>query len=252
MVHMTASLRIAHCSDIHLDGDHYHYDQPIPGDEYYREMFNRVLHIMQRHDPDLVLIAGDLFDSNEATTETIEWSMELIAAQPSPIAMIPGNHDCLIEGGIYDLYDFKSIPNLTFLTKEEGEISWIHSLGVAVWGKGMVDHSPKFSPLAGRPPRPVECNFYIGLGHGIHVPHGEVSQRSSPIHMSEIEDSPFDYLALGHHHAAMKLVTNGITASYCGSPTDTIGGAATYAVIEIQKGKDTKLDILSIPGTETD
>ena len=70
--------------------------------------------------------------------------------------------------------------------------------------------------------------------------------------MSEIEESPFDYLALGHHHAAMKLGTNGVTASYCGSPTDTVGGAATYAIIDIQKEIDTRLEIISIPGTQID
>ena len=116
----------------------------------------------------------------------------------------------------------------------------------------MVDHSPNFSPLGDRPSRPDDCEFYLGMGHGIHVPHGEPSHRSSPIHMGEIEDSPFDYLALGHHHAAMKLVTNDTTAAYCGSPTDTVGGAATYAVIEIEKNNGTRLEILAIPGTEKD
>ena len=248
---MTDSLRVAHCSDIHLDGDHYHHDRYVEASDYYKDMFDRVLDTMQEHDPDLVLLAGDLFDSNQATKETIEWSMERIAAQPCPVAMIPGNHDCLIEGGIYQRHDFKTIPNLTFLTAEEGETLWIEELGVAVWGKGMVDHSPNFAPLGGRPNRPEECEYYIGMGHGIHVPHGEPSHRSSPIHMGEIEDSPFDYLALGHHHAAMKLVTNDSTAAYCGSPTDTVGGAATYAMIEIEKGNGTKLEVLAIPGTET-
>ncbi|MEC7656569.1 MAG: hypothetical protein VX416_09495, partial [Pseudomonadota bacterium] len=175
-----------------------------------------------------------------------------IADQPCPMAMIPGNHDCLIEGGIYQRHDFKAIPNLTFITAEDGETLWIEEFGVAVWGKGMVDHTPNFSPLGGRPERPADCEFYIGMGHGIHVPHGEPSHRSSPIHMAEIEESPFDYLALGHHHAAMKLVTNEATASYCGSPTDTVGGAATYAIIDVEKNNGTKLEILAVPGTETD
>ena len=249
---MTDTLRVAHCSDIHLDGDHYHHDQYVNASDYYREMFDRVLEQMRTHDPDIMLLAGDLFDSNQATKETIEWSMELIADQPCPVAMIPGNHDCLVEGGIYQRHDFKAIPNLTFLTEEEGETAWIEELGVAVWGKGMVDHSPNFSPLGGRPSRPDDCEFYLGMGHGIHVPHGEPSHRSSPIHMGEIEDSPFDYLALGHHHAAMKLVTNDVTAAYCGSPTDTVGGAATYAITEIEKNNGTRLEILAIPGTERD
>ena len=50
----------------------------------------------------------------------------------------------------------------------------------------------------------------------------------------------------------MKLVTNDTTAAYCGSLTDTVGGAATYAVIEIEKNNGTRLEILAIPGTEKD
>ena len=131
---MTDPLRGAHCSDIHLDGDHYHHDRNVNASDYYREMFDRVLEQMRTHDPDIMLLAGDLFDSNQATKETIEWSMELIADQPCPVAMIPGNHDCLVEGGIYQRHDFKAIPNLTFLTEEEGETAWIEALGVAGWG----------------------------------------------------------------------------------------------------------------------
>ena len=31
------------CSDIHLDGDHYHHDRNVNASNYYREMFDRVL-----------------------------------------------------------------------------------------------------------------------------------------------------------------------------------------------------------------
>ena len=63
---MTDTLRVAHCSDIHLDGDHYHHDRYVNASDYYREMFDRVLQEMRGHDPDLMLLAGDLFDSNQA------------------------------------------------------------------------------------------------------------------------------------------------------------------------------------------
>jgi len=239
------ALRVVHCSDIHLECNR-------KTAEHYQDGLVRVMDEAVRVDADLLLIAGDLFDSNYASDESITWAMQTLESYVLPVVMIPGNHDCLIEGGIYHRHDFKAIPNLTFITAEEGETLWIEEFGVAVWGKGMIDHSPNFSPIGGRPDRPIGCEFYIGMGHGIHVPHGEPSHRSSPIHMAEIEDSPFDYLALGHHHAAMKLVTNGVTASYCGSPTDTVGGAATYAMIEIDKANGTKLEILAVPGTETD
>ena len=70
---------------------------------------------------------------------------------------------------------------------------------------------------------------------------------TSPIHMQEIEDSHCDYLALGHHHAALELLSDDAFAAYCGSPTDTIGKGATYIVVDLEKDKapELKLHIIS-------
>ena len=67
------------------------------------------------------------------------------------------------------------------------------------------------------------------------MPHGGDTDRSSPIHMRDIEASACDYLALGHHHAAMELVTDKATAAYSGSPTDMIGRGATYVMVDLAK-----------------
>lgn len=230
---MLPSLRIAHCSDIHLDGDSYRDD--APGDDWFRAGFDRALAAIRAHDPDLMLLAGDLFDSNTAPDDTIRWSMDILAAQPFPIVMIPGNHDCMADGAIYRRFDFNAIGNVRMLAAERGEIARLDKLGVAVWGKGMVEHDPAYLPLAGCPARPDGCRWYLGMGHGIHVPHDGSTGRSSPIHMREIEDSPCDYLALGHHHAAMELLTDSTAAAYSGSPTDTVGRGATYIIAELRE-----------------
>ena len=226
---MPPSLRIAHCADIHLDGE-------IAGrraGEFYRAGFAAALAEIRAHRPDLMLFAGDLFDTNNASADTIRWAMEVLGQQPFPIVMIPGNHDCLESGAIYWRYDFNRIANVRLLTSQAGEIARLPELGVAVWGKGMIEHSRDYSPLGGCPERPEDCRWYLGLGHGMFVPHGERTERSSPIHMREIELSACDYLALGHHHAAMELVTDKATAAYSGSPTDTLGRGKTYVVVEL-------------------
>jgi DNA repair exonuclease SbcCD nuclease subunit len=228
---MKPSLRIAHCSDIHLDGDSYRDD--VDGRDWFRAAFDRALAAMRIHAPDLMLLAGDLFDSNTPSPETVAWAMDILDAQPFPIVMIPGNHDCMAENAVYRRHDFNDIRNVRMLSAAEGETAYLESLGVAVWGKGMLDHAPDYFPLAGCPVRPDGVRWYLGMGHGIHVPHHGSTGRSSPIHMREIEDSPCDYLALGHHHAAMELVTATTVAAYCGSPTDTVGRGATYAIVDM-------------------
>jgi exonuclease SbcD len=226
---VTGTLRIAHCADIHLDGTAHGSD--------HRAAFAAALAAMRDHNPDLMLIAGDLFDSNRASAETIEWAMDTLGRERAPIVMIPGNHDCLEDGAIFARYDFATIPNVTMLTSPDGSLAYLPALGVAAWGKGMTEHSPSFRPLGGYPDRPADCRWYIGLGHGLLVPHGGDTHRSSPIHLREVEASPFDYLALGHHHAALEIVTDRAVAAYSGSPTDDIGRGATYAIADLEKGE---------------
>jgi predicted phosphodiesterase len=226
---MTSRLRIAHCADIHLGG-------PLADGGLYKIAFLKMLAEMQSHLPDIMLLAGDLFDSNSTNKETVEWAMETLGRQPFPIVMIPGNHDCLEENAIFTHYDFNGIPNVTILTSPDGTVADLPDLGVRVWGKGMVEHTPAYRPLGGCPARPANCRWYLGLGHGLFVPHGGRTDRSSPIHMSEIEESPFDYIALGHHHAALEVITERAIAVYSGSPTDDIGRGATYVIADLVIG----------------
>lgn len=243
---MPDTLRIAHCSDIHLDGNGHHRLTGDAARAAIRDAFAGALEAMRAEAPDLMLLAGDLFDVNSATADTIEWAMETLGRQPFPVVMIPGNHDCMEQDAIFRRYDFNAIANVSMLAAEAGEVACLDGLDVAVWGKGMVEHSTDYRPLEGCPDRPDGCRWFLGLGHGIFVPHGESTGRSSPIHMQEIEDNPCDYLALGHHHAALELVNDRAFASYSGSPTDTIGRGATYVVVELGAGGARTLEVRAI------
>lgn len=234
---MTDRLRIAHCSDIHLGANGASADDPC------RPRFARALDAMTAQRPDMMLLAGDLFDTNSVDDGTVRWAMAALARLPFPVAMIPGNHDCLAENAVFRRHDFGRIANVRLLADEAGSRTELPELGVSVWGKGMVEHSSDFRPLAGSPKRPDGMRWHLGLGHGLFVPRGETSERSSPIRMEEIEAAGFDYLALGHHHAAMELVTPAATAAYSGSPTDDVGRGATYAIVDLAAGRAPALAI---------
>lgn len=231
---MTDHLRIAHCSDIHLARGP---DDPA------RAGFARALASIRAHRPDLMLLAGDLFDANSVPEETIAWAMQALGDLPFPVAMIPGNHDCLAENGVYRRFDFDAIPTTRLIAAEDGGCVDFPELGVSVWGRAMVSHAPDFRPLAGIAQRPSWCRWHLGLGHGFFVPRGEDTTRSSPIRMEEIESSGFDYLALGHHHAAMELATPTTCAAYSGSPTDTLGRGPSFAVVDLSSAHVPRLEI---------
>ncbi len=232
---MTDRLRIAHCADIHLDASGYGQALGAEGSEFHRTAFANAIEAMLAHDPQLFLLAGDLFDSNRATAATIEWAMATLAAIPIPVLMIPGNHDCLETGSIYHRYDFNSLPNVLCLLAHEGETVTVPHLDLACWGRGMVEHNRLYAPLGGLPPRPAGMRWYIAMGHGLFVPNGGDTDRSSPIHEREILASPCDYIALGHHHAAMEIGEDRTLAAFAGSPTDKVGRGPTYIICDLSE-----------------
>jgi len=238
-----APLRLAHASDIHLDTDFHDGSPHLVLRDQYRLLFAQLLERILAQRPQVLLIPGDLFDSNRPSPETVIWAMERLAGLPMPVVMIPGNHDCLEAGAIYLRHDFNRIPNTRLLMAADGEMATIPELGVNVWGKGMVDHSPEFSPLGGLPPA-LAGAWNLALGHGIYVGRDGHSHRSSPVEARQIEASGYDYIALGHHHALLKVSSGKTSAYYCGAPIPiSKGSQGTFVMVTLEDGQPTSVDI---------
>ncbi|MCZ6553171.1 MAG: DNA repair exonuclease [SAR324 cluster bacterium] len=234
---MRPPLRIAHASDIHLDTDYHEGDTNLGLRDYYRGVFDDLLRAIVGHAPELMLLPGDLFDSNRASPDTVIWAAERLASLPFPVAMIPGNHDCLDEGAIYTRFDFDRPPGLHFIGAADGERRRLAELPVNVWGRGMIQHHPKFQPLA-KTPEPEPGRWNLGLGHGIYTGSEGNDYRSSPIGASEIAESGFDYLALGHHHALLDVSQGDTGAYFSGAPVPiSPDRKGTYLIVELAEGR---------------
>ena len=229
-------LRLAHCSDVHLDTDYHGGVGDISLRDQYRAVFADLLNRIRKQIPDLLLLPGDLFDSNRASADTVTWAADQLASLRCPVVMIPGNHDCLEEGSVFHRFDFRRARNVVFLGALEGERRDVEGLGVSVWGKGMVSHQPEFFPLAGMAaPRPGRWN--LALGHGIYVGAQGNGYRSSPVRAAEIAASGYDYIALGHHHAQLDVTQGWTAARYCGAPVPIASDRrGTYLMAELESG----------------
>jgi len=174
--------------------------------------------------------------------------MERLGGLPFPVLMIPGNHDCLEEGAIYLRYDFNAIPNVQMLTEGEGEQREVPGLDAVVWGKGMVEHSTEFRPLAGLP-EPDPGRWNLAMGHGIYVGRDGFTFRSSPVEARQIARSGYDYIALGHHHALLDVSANGTAAYYSGAPVPiSPDRAGTYLVIELAPDQPATVHVRELNG----
>lgn len=236
-------LRLAHCSDIHLDTDYHGGASNGSLRDHYRAVFAALLTRIRAEAPGLLVLPGDLFDSNRASADTVAWAAEQLAALPFPVVMIPGNHDCLEEGSVFHRFDFARAPNVVFLGAPEGERRELDALGVTAWGRGMVSHHPDYLPLAGIP-APRDGRWNLALGHGIFVGAQGNGYRSSPVRSADIAASGYDYIALGHHHARLDVTQGATAAHYCGAPVPiSPDRKGTFLMVTLEPGQAARVTL---------
>lgn len=213
------ALRFVHTSDLHLDA-YLGVDDEIWVERraQVRAGFEAVLALTRDRQADALLIAGDVFDSNRARPETVEWFLERCGSiAPTPVIAINGNHDALGDGSVYARHDVAAVENLTFLLDQAGELVALPELELVCWGRGFYESDLSFRPLDGLPPRGDDL-WHVALAHG-HLHRGlDDAHRSMLIEPSQIDESGWDYLALGHweHHA--EASREPVVAVYSGAP----------------------------------
>jgi DNA repair exonuclease SbcCD nuclease subunit len=217
-------VRILHTSDIHIAGD----------DDSLRSLEDVVTTAIES-DVDLVLIAGDLFDSSKVPDEAVRQTLGELRRLHRPVVVIPGNHDCIDGGSIYHRVDLSSAgEHVFFAGNPAGEVLVFEDLSLVIWARGIENHDPRNRPLNTYAPGPPEC-WRVVLTHGHYVARGETSDRSSQIAQDEIGQLQCDYVALGHWHRFVDVSEGEVNAFYCGSPG---GATANLVTLDPEGGFD--------------
>jgi len=229
----TSTCRILHTSDIHLDNR-----VGLDGHSAAEIGLTRVVDKALELDVDLFLLAGDLFDHNRVKDHCLEFATAQLARINCPVVMITGNHDCLADYSVYHHYDPKDAgEHIHFIREADGGCIDFPSLGVRIWGRGIVDHHPGNKPLTGIPEHDDDA-WHIGMAHGYYVGRG-LEMYSSLITPDEIEASRFHYLALGHVHVFTTMEHGSTLAAYSGSPNLDLGikqMTAAHVVLHPENG----------------
>jgi DNA repair protein SbcD/Mre11 len=247
---LSQQLKLIHTSDVHLESDTF--GSGRQGDRFrdsVRRAFSGVIDLANRHDADLLLIVGDLFDSNRVSTEALDFAMDQIARAQMPVVMIPGNHDAHDERSIYAPLSPASLPqNLHLILDPDGVSLQFRKLAAHVWGRALVEHSPEYRPLSGMP-KPMPNTWNIGLAHGFFTE--SETNRSSPITPAEIEASGYDYIALGHIHIFGDVSQGRTRAFYCGTPAPLYAGSEAGWVLQIScvPGEPVQVERLLVGGS---
>lgn len=210
----TGVLKLVHSSDLHVD------ERPraAPCDRDGAAPLAAVLATARALRADIVLLAGDTFETNQLSPTLIDRAGNLLADAGMPIVLLPGNHDPALPHSVYLKGGYAQIANLAILGVTHDEAVSFAAFDLEIRGRAHRDYAD-MPPLSG--PWPRVTRWQIVIGHGHYEPP---ATRANPLFPSwvfgdeEIAATAADYLALGHWDRPMRVGDGAVPAYYSGSP----------------------------------
>jgi exonuclease SbcD len=222
-------LRLLHTADVHLGARNTDLGD---GASALRERrfaaFRAAVDLAIAERVDVVLIAGDLFDSNAQPRRTVDRvAAELRRLLEAKIrtVIIPGTHDVYDRASIYRAFDLPALAGsgpdddwVTLLTPGRPDIH-LPSCDLVVHGVVFETKRAPNSPLQGLDARnDGRATWQVGMVHGALAIPGVVERDEVLITTEEIAASGLDYLALGHWHSMQQGKAGSTVYAYSGAP----------------------------------
>ena len=199
-----SSIKIMHCADLHLGAELSTLGNR--GSERRAELLhtlNTIKDLCRENAVRLLLIAGDLFDSNNVSKDTVQSVKSCFASMDGVlVAVTPGNHDYLSADSPYNSEWSKNVHIFKKAETIEVDGVFLHSVPF------LSAYSDTFS---------LPC---AEDGTNILLLHGDTSGGNyNPITPAVLAQTNMDYVALGHVHKRTEIAYAGTTAyAYSGCP----------------------------------
>lgn len=199
-------MRFIHTADFHLKMNpekDYEWSKDRKREIY--GTFEKIVLGAAEQGAELLLIAGDLFHEQPRIRDLREADSVFGRIPAVHVVIIAGNHDYIRPGSAYN--DFTWSPNVTFLASDRPESVYFEDINTEVYGFSYHDRMVREDRTEGlKPANPSRIN--------ILMVHGGTAE-DVPFDTKALENSGFDYVALGHIHKAGEIGRN---VRYCGSP----------------------------------
>lgn len=153
---------------------------------------------------DLVIIAGDLFETHRPSQDLIEYTIDRLRQCTNAgklVVTVPGNHDEITyQDSVYwqaqdrwpGILVTNPMPELVFQVEVKGHQLYIYSLAYV---GGMTKTEPPIKDF----PKINQAGFHLGIFHGSY--NWQAGERSLPLDPEGLARTNYDYVALGHFHS---------------------------------------------------
>ena len=176
---------------------------------------------------DAVLVAGDVFETNQVERQVISRAVEALARVPVPVLLLPGNHDALEPGTVWSSPEWTSaVPgNVVVLTDEQvvvGDGARAVKIVGAPWRTRRPVVSPARTVLDEMSPG-TDALPRVLVAHGMVdalAPATDVPQIPLDTVESAVRDGRVSFALLGDRHSTTEVGTTG-RVWYPGTPEVT-------------------------------
>jgi len=196
-------MRLLHFADLHLDAP-FAWARPETARlrrRNRREALTRILALADEERVDAILCAGDLFEHERFTPDTITFLRESFARTDRPIYLAPGNHDWYSPRSPYALEAWS--PNVHLFT-EASLAPMPLADGLTLWGaahRAPADTGPVFAGF-----KPDRGGIHLALAHASErsaLPFQESGKEPhAPFDAAELEQAGITHAFVGHYHVA--------------------------------------------------
>lgn len=155
---------------------------------------------------DAVIVAGDVFDTDSVSDDTIRRTLTALEGYGGPWVLLPGNHDPALASSVWTRIDALGRPDNVILATEseplslcDGKVALLpavlrrrhESLDVTAWFDSA---------------ETAESAFRVGLAHGsVDGASAQDSEAPNTIAAGRAETARLDYLALGDWHSLREI-----------------------------------------------
>lgn len=190
-------LKILHSADWHLDAPFTAFSsaQQETLRMWQRRLPSLIADTCRREKCDLVLLAGDLFDSPKPRMETVDTVKDALRHCGVPVFIAPGNHDYCCPGSVWQEGGWPE--NVHIFTGNLESVA-VPELDCRVYGAGY--KSMDCPALLDGFHAQGQEHYQIALLHGDGVTGS--SSAYCPVTAAQVRESGLDYVALGHIHQA--------------------------------------------------
>lgn len=182
--------------------------------------------IAREHGAAFIVVAGDVFESNQLSRSTVARALDAIAALPVPVFLLPGNHDPLDASSIFQTDAFSTLGDHVQVIRDGQPIPVPGQRNTEIVGAPWRSKRPATDQCAEvlAALSPANDTRRVFVGHGQTDNLAPDHSQPGVIALSALEDAlsdgRVDFIALGDRHSVTRVGSSG-RIWYSGAPLAT-------------------------------